>query len=360
MSCIHNPQRYTPTISRAVTESGRDRLSRDMKVSLLVAMRNEVGYIDRCLASIFAQEYPDHLLEVLVMDGQSTDGSLQIVENLFQGRSNCYLLPNPKIIQAAGWNLGIRVAQGDIIGIVSAHAELAPDYVSTAVETLRRIGADMVGGPMRADSRERVGQAIALATSTPFGVGGAHFHYIEREQEVDTVYMGLCWREVYQRIGGFDEEMVRNQDDELSYRLLDRGGRIFCNPAIRSRYYNRSTFRSLWKQYFQYGYWKVRVMQKHHRQMRLRQFVPPIFVTALLGSTFFAPFSYLGRWLLVSVGGSYVLANLAASVWTARKGGLHHLPLLPLSFASLHLSYGFGFLVGLVKFANRWRGKASG
>jgi succinoglycan biosynthesis protein ExoA len=358
MSSIRHPQRYTPTISRAVTDSGRDKLSRDMKVSLLIAMRNEAGYIERCLASIFAQDYPDHLLEVLVMDGQSTDGSRQIVENLFRGRSNCYLLPNPEITQAAGWNLGIRAAQGDIIGIVSAHAELAPDYVSTAVETLRRIGADMVGGPMRADSHERVGQAIALATSTPFGVGGARFHYIEQEQEVDTVYMGICWREVYQRIGGFDEEMVRNQDDELSYRLLDHGGRIFCNPAIRSRYYNRSTFRSLWTQYFQYGYWKVRVMQKHHHQMRPRHFVPPIFVTALLGSALLTPFSHLGQWLLMSVGGSYALANLAASVWVARKGGLHHLPLVPLGFASLHLSYGLGCLVGLIKFANGWRNKA--
>jgi succinoglycan biosynthesis protein ExoA len=337
-----------------------DELAGDIKVSLLVAMRNEAGYIARCLASIFAQDYPNHLLEVLVMDGRSTDASWQIVENLFRGRPNCHLLPNPKITQAAGWNLGIRAARGDIIGIVSAHAELAPDYVSTAVETLRRIGADMVGGPMRADSRERVGQAIALATSTPFGVGGAHFHYIEREQEVDTVYMGLCRREVYQRIGGFDEEMVRNQDDELSYRLLDRGGRIFCNPAIRSRYYNRSTFRSLWKQYFQYGYWKVRVMQKHRRQMRLRQFVPPVFVTALLGSALLTPFSFLGQWLLLFVAGSYALADLAASVWVARKGGLHHLPLLPLAFASLHLSYGCGFLVGLVKFANQWRDKAEG
>jgi succinoglycan biosynthesis protein ExoA len=331
-----------------------------MKVSLLVAMRNEAGYIERCLASILAQDYPDHLLEVLVMDGQSTDGSWQIVENLLQGRPNCHLLVNPKITQAAGWNLGIEAARGDVIGIVSAHAELAPDYVSTAVETLRRIGADMVGGPIRADSCECVGQAIALAISSLFGVGSTHFHYIEREQEVDTVYMGLCWREVYQRIGGFDEEMVRNQDDELSYRLLDQGGRIFCNPAIRSRYYNRSTLRALWNQYFQYGYWKVRVMQKHPCQMRLRQFVPPTFVVALLGAALLTPFSLLGQWLLASVGGSYALANAAASVWAARKGGLHYLPVLSLSFASLHLSYGVGFLVGLMKFAGSWGDKAGG
>lgn len=323
-------------------------------VSLLVSMRNEASYIERCLASIFAQDYSTEQMEVWVLDGESTDRSWQIVERLFEGRPNCHLLPNPKITQAAGWNMGIAQATGDIIGIVSAHAELAPDYVSTAVETLQRTGADMVGGPMRADGQGRVGQAVALATSTPFGVGGARFHYISREEEVDTVYMGLCWREVYRRIGGFDEEMVRNQDDELSYHLLQQGGRIICNPAIHSRYNNRSTFRSLWRQYFQYGYWKVRVMQKHPRQMRLRQFMPPAFVMALLGGALLAPYSTTIRHLWFLALAAYALANLAASLGTAHKGSWHHLSLLPLVFATLHLSYGLGFLVGLVKFWNRY------
>jgi len=323
-------------------------------VTLLIAMRNEENYIGRCLASIFAQDYPDNRLEVFVLDGQSTDGSWQIVEHLFQGHPNCHLLPNLKITQAAGWNLGIQASHGEIIGIVSAHAELASDYVSMAVETLLRTGADMVGGPMRAYGDGRVGRAVALATSTPFGIGGGRFHYTDREEEADA-YMGLCWRELYERIGGFDEEMVRNQDDELIYRLRKHGGRIVCNPAIRSRYYNRSTLAGLWRQYFQYGFWKVRVLQKHPRQMRLSQFVPPTFAVVLLGSTLLAPFANVGRLLLVLVAGSYALANLVASIWTAGKRGWHHLPLLPVTFAILHLSYGLGFLIGLVHFANRWR-----
>ena len=323
-------------------------------VSLLIPMRNETGYIGKCLTSIFAQDYPDDHLEVLVLDGQSTDGSWLIVEHLFQGRPNCHLLPNPRITQASGWNLGIKTSHGEIIGIVSAHAELAPDYVSTAVETLLRTGADMVGGPMRAYSDGHVGQAIALATSTPFGVGGGRFHYTAREEEVDTVYMGLCWRDLYERIGGFDELMVRGQDEELSYRLLKQGGRIVCNPAIRSRYYSRATLSSLWRQYFQYGSWKVRVLQKHPRQMRLSQFVPPTFVVTLIGSTSLALFTSLGRLLLVLVAGSYILANLVASIWTAQQKGWRHLLLLPAVFATLHLSYGLGFLIGLVRFAPRW------
>jgi glycosyltransferase involved in cell wall biosynthesis len=317
-------------------------------------MRNEAGYIEKCLASIFAQDYPPDRLEVWVLDGQSTDASWQIVERLFDGRPNYHLLPNPRIAQAAGWNLGITHATGDIIGIVSAHAELSSDYVSTAVETLQRTGANMVGGPMRAYGDGHVGQAIALATSTPFGVGGGRFHYTDREEEVDTVYMGLCWRGLYERIGGFDEEMVRNQDDELSYRLLKHGGRIVCNPAVRSQYYNRSTLGGLLRQYFQYGFWKVRVLQKYPRQMRSRQFVPPGFVATLLGSFLLALFTSTGHFLVTLVIGSYVLTNLAVSVWTAHQKGWHYLPLLPVVFATLHLSYGLGFLVGLVRFAHRW------
>jgi glycosyltransferase involved in cell wall biosynthesis len=313
-------------------------------------MRNEAGYIQRCLASIFAQTYPADRLEIWVLDGRSSDDSWPIVAQLFAGRPQCHVVTNPGITQTAGWRLGLEHATGDVIGIVSAHAELAPDFVWQAVETLQRTGADLVGGPMRAEGEGRVGQAVALATSTPFGVGGARFHYTGREEEVDTVYMGVCWREMYHRVGGVDAEMVRNQDDELSYRLLERGGRIVCNPAIRSRYYNRGSFRALWRQYFQYGYWKVRVMRKHPHQMRPRQFIPPLFVAALWGSALLAGVSPVGRALLALVAGSYALANLTASVRTAHRGGWRHLPLLPLAFTVLHLSYGLGFVKGLANF----------
>ena len=123
-------------------------------------------------------------------------------------------------------------------------------------------------------SESAFGRAVSLATSSPFGVGGARFHYSAREEWVDTVYMGAWRREVFERVGRFDEEMVRNQDDELSYRIRERGGRILLDPSIRSRYYPRTTPRTLWRQYFQYGYWKVRVMQKHPLQMQPRQFGP--------------------------------------------------------------------------------------
>ena len=145
------------------------------RVSLLIAMRNEANYIANCVQSALRQDYPAEYLEIFVLDGNSGDASWQIVEQLFQGRTNCFLLPNPGITQSAGWNLGIHLCNGDIIGIVSAHSELAPDYVSTAVETLRRTGADLIGGPARAHGESQTARAIAIATSTTFGVGGARF-----------------------------------------------------------------------------------------------------------------------------------------------------------------------------------------
>jgi GT2 family glycosyltransferase len=182
--------------------------------------------------------------------------------------------------------------------------------------------------------------------------------------------MGAWRRDVFDRIGLFDEELVRDQDDEFNYRLRAHGGKILLSPKIKSTYTVRGTPGKLWKQYYQYGFWKVRVLQKHPRQMRPRQFVPPLFVLSLLVSLVLAALSFarrtphiapfnliLGTWYLIP--GFYLLANLAASISTAlrRKHGWRTLPLLPLVYAILHLSYGSGFLVGLIRFAHRWGDK---
>jgi hypothetical protein len=223
---------------------------------------------------------------------------------------------------------------------------------------------------MKAIGNNPFGKAVALATSTPFGVGGGRFHYSDEEEYVDTVYMGAWPLRVFEKIGLFDEELVRDQDDEFNYRLREQGGRILLSPNIRSEYAVRSAPSALWQQYFQYGYWKVRVLQKHPRQMSLRQFVPPAFVLALLFPILLFLLSFLGlpspvlslpssllRPLSLMIPSIYLFANLGASFWTASKRGWRSLPLLPLIFAILHLSYGLGFLVGLVKFANRWSDK---
>lgn len=323
-------------------------------VSLLVAMKNEERFIISCLESLFNQDYPADKMQVLVMDGMSTDNSWPVTEEFIDGKSMFCLLRNPKGIQSAAWNLGIERSHGDILTIVSAHSVLSNDYVSKAIETLQRTGADLVGGTVRSISTSKIGEAIAIAMSTPFGVGGARFRYTDKEEETDSVFMGFCRRSVYEKIGGYDEELVRNQDDEFSYRLKMTGGRIICNPEIKSYYYTRSSFRSLWKQYFQYGFWKVRVLQKHSSQMRLRQFVPTAFILALVVSIILAITLPWGWISTVFVFGIYLFSTLFASVKVSAEKGWWCLPYLPVCFSTLHFSYGLGFIWGMVRHAGKW------
>jgi len=156
-------------------------------VTLVVAMRNEVSNIERCLASLAAQDYPSDRLEILVYDGESTDSSVAIAEEFAAERPRWAVRPNRRRIQAAAWNEGIEAASGEIVGIVSGHSELGPAYVRSAVEALRRTGADMVGGPVRAIGDTPVGEAVAIAVSTPFGVGGARHRYLTEPAVVDTL-----------------------------------------------------------------------------------------------------------------------------------------------------------------------------
>lgn len=325
-------------------------------ISVLMPIRNEAFHIQHSLEAVLQQDYPPDRMEVLVADGMSSDGTREIVCGYQANHPNLMLIDNPGRIVPTGLNAALRVAQGEIVLRVDGHTLIAPDYVRQCVDALQRTRAEDVGGRMNAVGEGSFGEVVALATSSPFGVGGARFHYSKQEEWVDTVYMGAWPRRVFDEIGLFDEEMVRNQDDEFNYRLSKYGGKILLSPNIKSRYTVRGSPFKLWKQYFQYGYWKVRVLQKHPRQMRLRQFAPPVFVLALLLSTLLA-FSPILFPLSIIIPLAYVVANLGASLWTASKHGWRSLPLLPMVFAILHLSYGLGFLVGLIKFWNRWGDK---
>ena len=288
-------------------------------VTVIMPVRNEARSIGVSLGAVLGQDYPSERLEVLVADGRSTDGTRDIVQSLQRTHPKVVLLDNAGGIVPTGFNIALRQARGDVIVRVDGHTEIAPDYVSQCVAELARTGASNVGGRMAARGASPFGRAVAAATSSRFGVGGARFHYSDREEWVDTVYLGAWPRSVFDELGPFDEEMVRDQDDEFNYRLRESGGRILLSPRIRSSYEVRGSLKSLWRQYFQYGYWKVRVMQKHPGQMRLRQFVPPACVFALPVSVAAALFGPWGWWPAVGVLGVYLLANLIASIVVARE-----------------------------------------
>lgn len=309
-------------------------------------MRNEAATIDACLSSIERQEYDGGDLEVIVADGRSTDRSVEIAKSFVVRHPRWHLIDNERRIQAAAWNAGIQLATGDVIGIISGHAELAPDYVRQAVDTLRRTGAALVGGLVTPVTVGPVSMAIGAAISSPFGVGGARHHYTSRETVTDTVFMGLGPASIL-RAFMFDEAMVRNQDDELSYRMTDAGHLIICNPAIRSRYHVRSSLSALARQYWAYGFWKVRVVAKHPRQAKPRHLMPTLVLAAGAMAAPWAIRDGRTRALLALGVVPYVVVDAYLASRHGRRHGTASGLALAAAFPTMHLGYGAGFAVGV-------------
>ena len=319
-------------------------------LSLVIPCRQESKHIGTCLRSVLAFEPPPGGFEVIVADGMSDDGTREIVKRFAEEDSRVRLVDNPARVTPCGLNAGIRAARGEIIVRIDAHTEYAPDYICKCAEVLRETGASNVGGPWVARGKGYLQQCIAAAFNSPFAMGGARGHQKDYEGPVDTVYLG-CWpRKVLEDLGMFDEEFVRNQDDELNLRLLRSGGTITQSPRIRSWYTPRSSLAALVKQYFQYGYWKVRVIQKHRRPASVRHLVPGSFAAALLLLLPASAFSFAARIALALLAAAYLLVLIPASVVTAARAGWKLLPVLPAVMACYHLGYGFGFLFGVWDF----------
>jgi glycosyltransferase involved in cell wall biosynthesis len=332
-------------------------LPTDPLVSVVLPIRNEAAYISRSLASVLAQDYPAHRMEVLVADGRSDDGTRETVRG-FASRfgDRLKLIDNPGRIVSTGLNAARPLAAGDVIVRVDGHCEIPPDYVRRAVEHLLVDGVDCVGGLLETIGETPTAHVIAIAMSSPFGLGGSAFRSGAPVSTLtDSVAFPAWTRQAMQRTGPFDEELVRNQDDEYSYRLRRLGGRILLATDIRTRYYSRSTFRSLFRQCFEYGIWKVRVLQKHPRQMRPRQFVPGAFVAAVLLSILssFVSFAFLP--LAVLIVAAYALAAGIAAWRASRTHGWSVMLSLPLAFGAMHVAYGTGFLIGVLRFWRHWR-----
>jgi glycosyltransferase involved in cell wall biosynthesis len=309
----------------------------------------------------------------------SDDGTREVIENVesrkqkAENAASVRLIDNPGKIVSTGLNAAIRAARGEIIVRMDAHTEYAPDYVVQCVNTLLKTSADNVGGPARTRAVDYIQKAVACAYHTPFACGGARFHNETYEGWVDTVTYG-CWRrEAFDKFGYFDEELVRNQDDEHNLRITRGGGKIWQSPKIKSWYRPRGSLGALFRQYMQYGYWKVRVIQKHKLPASWRHLVSGAFVFTLLllalCSLLFGVLLSSGQWSVVSGQWSvvsslfplstfsffallalYSLAVLAASIATAAKTEWKLLPVLPAVFPCYHFGYGWGFLRGIIDF----------
>jgi glycosyltransferase involved in cell wall biosynthesis len=320
------------------------------RFSVVVPCFNEEGHIEALVRSILAQEPPPGRFEVIVADGMSDDGTREILNRLAESETCLKIVDNPGRIVSTGLNLAIRAARGEVIIRMDAHTSYAPDYIRQCVDALKETAADNVGGPWVARGKGRIGRAISAAFQSSFATGGARGHDLNYSGPVDTVYLG-CWpREVFDKIGLFDEELVRNQDDEFNLRLARNGGRIWQSTKIKSWYHPRETLRQLFRQYVQYGYWKARVMQKHSLPASVRHVVPACFLLALLGLPLISFYWTPALWIWVGFLSLYLLFNIFASLFTAASSGWELFPLLPAVFATFHFAYGWGFLKGFRDF----------
>jgi glycosyltransferase involved in cell wall biosynthesis len=321
------------------------------KVSIIVPCRNEFPYLKNFLDSILRQDFPQNEFEIIVADGRSDDGTREFLEMYRADNYNLKIIDNGLKIVSTGLNKAIKIAQGEIIIRMDVHTEYAPDYIKQCVAALEQTRADNVGGPARTKAKGYIQKAVQLAYHAPFAVGGARFHDIHYEGYVDTVTYG-CWKKsTLEEIGLFDEELVRNQDDELNLRIIRVGGKIWQSPKIMSWYHPRNSLSDLFGQYMQYGYWKVRVIQKHKIPASIRHLVPGAFVGALIVMSIFSPWSETLFQILKGLVAIYMSLNIFASFIACGKiSNIRFLPIMPIVFSVYHFGYGYGFLRGLEDF----------
>lgn len=325
-----------------------------MLLTVIAPCRNEAAHITPFCDSVAAQRLPPGVaLEVLIADGDSDDGTRERLAAFCARDARFRWLDNPGRIVSSGLNRCIAEARGEVIARLDIHSRYAPDYLAESLAALQRSGADNVGGPWVAEGQTPMQRAIACAFQSRWVVGGARSRDRAYEGEVDTVYLG-CWpRASFDRFGGFDEQLVRNQDDEHNLRIRKGGGRIWQSARIRSVYTPRGSLRHLFDQQRQYGYWRPFVMRKHGQPGSLRQLVPALFVAALAGGALMTPWM---AWPLLVLLGAYALYVGGASL-AASGGDLGILWRLPAVIAAYHIGYGLGTWRGLW---DVWRGHTPG
>lgn len=311
-------------------------------MSCVIAVRNEVDTIAAAVRSCLQQGQPG-TIEVVVADARSTDGTRQVVTALAAADHRVRLVDNPKRVTPAGLNAAIAASRGEVIVRCDAHAVLPPGYVATALATLERTGAVNVGGVQHAVGDRAMSRAIAMAMSSPLGVGDARFHYGGAAGVVDTVYLGVFPRWAVEQAGGYDETMIRNQDYELNHRLRLAGGTVWFEPRLVVDYRPRSSLRALWRQYYGYGVGKRIMLRRHPRSLRLRQVAAPALVVGLAGSA--ATATAGARRLGAVAPGGYGVALLAAAAVALLRTRDAAALLVPAAVATMHLAWGCGFLV---------------
>jgi len=320
-------------------------------VSIIIPVRNEENFIAACLNSVVQNDYPSDKIEILVIDGISTDRTREIVKEYTFRFPNIRLIENPDKTFPCAVNTGIRESVGEVIMILGAHAIYDSHYISLCICHLLNSHADNTGGVLETIGQNEsfMGKAITLVLTSPFGVGNATFRTGSKTiREVDTVFGGCYRRNVFERIGLFNENLVSSSDIEFNKRLRNAGGKILLDPEIKATYYTRSTFSKFMRNNFRNGYWVIYPLKfVRHIPVSLRHFIPLIFLGGLAGSLILSCLLPVFFWLFAGILIIYFLAGFYFSSKSISQGFFIFL-VLPFLFFLLHVSYGMGSLWAIV------------
>lgn len=323
------------------------------RISVMVPMRNEAEHIENLVTDLARQDFQGEV-ELLVADGSSTDASVERLRGAAERyRLSVTVLDNPARWVSQGLNLCIRAARGDLIVRLDCHSRYPPDYLQRCATVSEETGAENVGGIFIPTGRTATERAVACAMDSPFG--GVHWtrHGQKARVEVDTVPYGAFLPEAFRRVGLFDESLIRNQDDEFNLRLRLGGCRIVQDSSIRVFYTPRGSLRRVFRQYYEYGFWKPAVMRKHGQPTSLRSLVPVAFVASVLVLAVLSPWFASARWLLAAAGGAYATGALVFGIIGLRRRGERWrlLPRVLAAFTAFHLGHGLGMLSGWLRAA---------
>ena len=319
-------------------------------ISIVCPIFNEEKYIDGLLRSIINQDYPQDDIEVLLVDGMSSDRTREIAAGYTGQFKNLRIIDNPHRVAPFAMNIGIRESKGDIIIRLDAHAFFPTNYISELVKNKKELKADNVGGVCRTLPAKDtvVCRSIANVLSSSFGMGNSHFRVgAKAVMEVDTVPFGCFHRELFDRIGLFDEELIRNQDDEFNGRILKNGGKIYLLPQLVIDYYARDTISKVYNMFYQYGLFKPLVNKKLGSPATLRQFFPPAFV---LGLVFGPLLAFVSRWFLVAyIAVLFIYLGIAIGFSVQNSKNLKEVLIQVKTYFVVHFAYGWGYINGLWK-----------
>lgn len=324
-------------------------------LTVVIPCRNEENYIAKCLDSLLACDYPKEKISVYVVDGQSDDRTQAIVREYDTKHSQIELLINKKKTTPFALNLGIEKSTSEFVAILGAHAEVSKNYFSQCVEDFQldtKMGC--TGGLLINEYEDDVSEVIGMAQSSSFGVGNAHFRTGAKSGYADTVAFGTYRKSMLDEIGYFDEDLVRNQDDELNYRVIKNGWKIYLNTEVTARYYVRGSSSKLYNQYWQYGYWKVYVNQKHKAITTIRQLVPALFIAFITLGITLSVFSIWARLFFALGLFIYLCLALVFALQKTRKPS--NVFRVIGSYFILHSSYGLGYWKGILDFVVKRKG----